>query len=410
MHLSRLRLTNFRNFSHLDLELPLGLTVLYGGNAQGKTGILEAIYLMCIGRSFRALNDHELMRWDAANEDTILSGAFQRGESRLQVIIGYKRPPAPGGPSQRRSIRREIRVNGSRRTTPQLVGLVNAVLFSADDIDLVYGPPSGRRRFMDIMISQADPLYFRSLQRYTRVVQQRNRLLKALQDHRANEDELEFWDQELVQHGSLIVQRRGQAMANLCVLAREQHFDLTESAEDLLLEYKPSISLRPAQDRPVPETSDLDDMARQFTAALAKSNARDKSTGTTGVGPHRDDVAISANGVDMTTYASRGQARTTALSMKLAEAEYLTAAKGERPLALLDDVLSELDWDRRRKTLEKAAYYQQVVMTTADRGVLSDFSGVQTAFYEVRAGAVRPESQPDRASGRASIRTDEVSG
>ncbi len=402
MHLSRLRLTNFRNFSHLDLELPLGLTVLYGGNAQGKTGILEAIYLMCIGRSFRALNDHELMRWDAQDEDTILSAAFQRGESRLQVIIGYKRPPAPAGPSQRRSIRREIRVNGSRRTTPQLVGLVNAVLFSADDIDLVYGPPSGRRRFMDIMISQADPLYFRSLQRYTRVVQQRNRLLKALQGHRANEEELEFWDQELVQHGSLIVQRRGQAMADLCVLAREQHLDLTESAEELLLEYKPSI--------PEPDSRDLEDMTRQFAAELAKSNARDKSTGTTGVGPHRDDVAISANGVDMTTYASRGQARTTALSMKLAEAEYLTAAKGERPLALLDDVLSELDWDRRRKTLEKAADYQQVVMTTADRGVLDDFSRVQTAFYEVRAGAVRPESQPDGASRGTFIRTDEVSG
>ncbi len=386
MHLSRLRLTNFRNFSHLDLELPLGLTVLYGGNAQGKTGILEAIYLMCIGRSFRALSDHELMRWDTQDEGTILSGAFQRGDSRLQVIIGYKRSPTPAGTSQRRSIRRDIRVNGSRRTTPQLVGLVNAVLFSANDIDLVYGPPSGRRRFMDIMISQADPLYFRSLQRYARVVQQRNKLLKALQDHRANEDELEFWDQELVQHGSLIVQRRDDAMADLSVLARERHFDLTELAEDLLLEYKPSV--------PPPESNDPEDMARQFTAALAKSNAKDRSTGATGVGPHRDDVAISANGVDMTTYASRGQARTAALSMKLAEAEYLTAAKGERPLALLDDVLSELDWDRRKKTLEKAADYQQVVLTTADRGVLDDFDGLNAAFYQVQAGTVKSENHP----------------
>ncbi len=402
MHLSRLRLTNFRNFSHLDLELPLGLTVLYGGNAQGKTGILEAIYLMCIGRSFRALSDHELMRWDAQDEGTILSGAFQRGDSRLQVIIGYKRSPTPGGASQRRSIRRDIRVNGSRRTTPQLVGLVNSVLFSANDIDLVYGPPSGRRRFMDIMISQADPLYFRSLQRYTRVVQQRNRLLKALQDHRANDDELEFWDQELVQYGTLIVQRRNQAMADLYVLAKERHLDLTESSEELLLEYKPNVTL--------PESRDDDDISRQFAAALAKSNARDRSTGATGVGPHRDDVAMTANGVDMITYASRGQARTAALSMKLAEAEFLTAAKGEKPLALLDDVLSELDWDRRRKTLEKAADYQQVVMTTADRGVLDDFSGVHATFYEVQAGTVRPKSQPDRASGGASIRTDEVSG
>ena len=386
MHLSRLRLTNFRNFSHLNLELPLGLTVLYGGNAQGKTGILEAIYLMCIGRSFRALSDHELMRWDTQDEGTILSGAFQRGDSRLQVIIGYKRSPTPAGTSQRRSIRRDIRVNGSRRTTPQLVGLVNAVLFSANDIDLVYGPPSGRRRFMDIMISQADPLYFRSLQRYTRVVQQRNKLLKALQDHRANEDELEFWDQELVQHGTLIVQRRNQAMADLYVLARERHFDLTELAEDLLLEYKPSV--------PPPESNDPEDMARQFTAALAKSNAKDRSTGATGVGPHRDDVAIYANGVDMTTYASRGQARTAALSMKLAEAEYLTAAKGERPLALLDDVLSELDWHRRKKTLEKAAGYQQVVLTTADRGVLDDFDGLNAAFYQVQAGTVKSENHP----------------
>ncbi len=400
MHLSRLRLTNFRNFSHLDLELPLGLTVLYGGNAQGKTGILEAIYLMCIGRSFRALNDSELMRWEAQDEGTILSGAFHTGDSRLQVIIGYKRSLAQAGSSQRRGVRREIRVNGSRRTTPQLVGLVNAVLFSANDIDLVYGPPSGRRRFMDIMISQADPLYFRSLQRYSRVVQQRNRLLKALQDHRAKEDELEFWDLELVQHGSLIVQRRGQAMGDLCVLARERHLDLTESAEDLLLEYRPSV--------PLPESRAVEDVSKQFSNALAKSNAKDRSTGATGVGPHRDDVAITANGVDMTTYASRGQARTAALSMKLAEAEYLTAAKGERPLALLDDVLSELDWDRRRKTLEKAADYQQVIMTTADRGVLDDFGEFGAAFYQVHGGTVKPEALPESASGRATIRTDEV--
>ena len=181
-YLSRLQLTNFRNLTHLDLGLSPGVTVYYGPNAQGKTTLLEAVYLLCIARSFRAENEREVISFKAANagEQALVDGTIEKIDQRLRVIIGYQ----PIQRSNREAetlgynVRKEIRVNRIKRTAGELVGQVNAVLFSADDIELIQGPPSGRRRFLDILLSQADPLYLKGLQRYQKVVQQRNQLLR----------------------------------------------------------------------------------------------------------------------------------------------------------------------------------------------------------------------------------------
>ncbi len=396
MRLSHLSLTNFRNFPQLELDLPPGVVIIYGRNAEGKTTLLEAMYLLAIARSSRAENDIQLVNWDAAAEgqDTIVSGTVDRQDERLRVHIGYHSvPPSPASSprSDRPRVRKEIRVSRVRRTASELLGLVNAVLFTADDIQLVNGPPSIRRRYLDILLSQTQPVYLRSLQRYQRVVQQRNRLLRALQEHRAEEKELAFWDQELVKVGATIVEARHHAMAALSTLCGERHRDLVDGGEDLAVEYRPNVPLETG-------SPTVEDVERALTSAVEGSTRKDMAVSSTTVGPHRDDFRMSLGSVDMGTYASRGQARTVALALRLAEAAYLDSARGEAPIILLDDVLSELDAPRRSRVLERVTRYEQVIVTMTEpptEGTMGEVwrpeaGSPVVSFFELESGAVVP--------------------
>ena len=396
MYLSHLSLKNFRNFTSLELDLAPGVLVFFGGNAQGKTSLLEAIYLLAIAKPFRAENEHEVMNWQASAEEewALVSGSIEKQNDRLRVYIGYQRVPSsepsarsvqanePPGREQRPSgVRRQIRVDRVKRTAAELIGLVNAVLFTAEDIELVQGPPSLRRRYLDILMSQVDTSYLKCLQRYQRVLQQRNRLLRWLHEGRAEESELAFWDEKLVSEGSWIVGRRNQAMATLSALCRERHAELTGAAEHLTVEYRPSI----------PQNGLFaagEDTQSHFMRALEASRSKEMGLGATVVGPHRDDFKLLVNNVDMGTYASRGQARTLALTLRLAEAGYLASIRGESPILLLDDVLSELDSFRRSRVLDKSAQYQQVIITTTDLEPVQRSSLSNVAYYSVEGGRV----------------------
>ena len=387
--LSRLTLTNFRNLVQLKLELPLGVVVFFGANAQGKTSLLEAVYLLAIARSFRAENEREMVNFQAAAQlgQALVGGTVENREGRLLVYVGYQCVPAPdaaqgGGDGLGYAVRKQIRVSRVRRTATELVGMVNAVLFSAGDIQLVPGPPSGRRRYLDILISQADPLYLRGLQRYQRVVQQRNQLLRMLPEGRANAEELEFWNDELVREGAAVTQRRREAMELLFSLCAQHHRELTEEGEELRMEYRPSVD--PADS--------LSDTESRFRQALSAFRQRELATSMTVVGPHRDDFKLLVNGMDMGTFASRGQARTLALTLRLAEVAYLAAVRGEGPIVLLDDVLSEMDAGRRRRVLEKVVQYQQVLITTTDLDLVRDFFGREATYFQVGGGGVSPLS------------------
>ncbi|MSQ06921.1 MAG: DNA replication and repair protein RecF [Dehalococcoidia bacterium] len=400
-YLSRLVLTNFRSLLQLDLALPAGVVVFFGDNAQGKTTLLEAAYLLAIGRSFRADAEREVLNFQAAagGESALVGGHIAKGgESdalHLQIYVGFRpvgaAPAAAAGPDaleqapQRPglnySVQKEVRVSRSRRTAAGLVGLLGAVLFSAEDIQLVQGPPSGRRRYLDILSSQADPMYLKSLQRYQRMVQQRNRLLRALREGRAQAPELEFWDQELVREGSLITWQRRQATIALSRLCDAEYRQLSGSAEELTLRYQPSM----------PPGEDLADTQRGFRQRLARLRPRELAAGATLLGPHRDDFLLLSKGVDLGVFASRGEARTLALALRLAEAAYLSAARGDEPVVLLDDVLSELDASRRRLVLQKVAGYQQALITTTDLApVAAAFQelGVRASYFRVAGGAV----------------------
>ena len=383
MPLTHLRLSTFRNLVEVDLEVPAGVSVYFGENAQGKTALVEAVYILAIARSFRAENERELVNFGAAKEGelALVEGTVEDSDDpsdRQRVIVGYHvhASDAASGPGYR--ISKEIRVNRMRRTAGALVGLVHAVLFSALDIELVQGPPSARRRFLDILLSQADPLYLKALQRYQQVLRQRNRLLRLRREGRAAPDEMEFWDGELVKEGSWLTWRRHEVMDVLAPACIRHHRDLSGTEEELEVRYRPNVPL----------ASGHDGMAANFRDALVAVASREHATAATSAGPHRDDFDIVVNGVDMGAFASRGQARTLALSLRLAEAETLSAARGTGPLLLLDDALSEMDASRRLRVLEKACRYPQVLITTTDPEQVSGFFGAGASYFHVADGQV----------------------
>ena len=388
-YLSRLSLTNYRNLVSMELDLPRGVVVFFGPNAQGKTTLLEAAYTMAIARSFRAENEREVVNFDAVSrgEMALVGGALESDGSQLQVYVGYQPTLSPSqgnganhsAPRPMWSVRKQIRVSRVRRTATELVGMVHAVLFGADDIDLVFGPPSVRRRFLDILLSQTDSSYVRSLQRYQKVVRQRNRLLKAVGEGRADYSELEFWTDQLVADGAGITWSRHQALASLGPLAVEKHRQLSGADGDLELCYRPSVSVTGAEA----------ELETRFRDELASVQARERATATTVVGPHRDDFDLLIEGVDMGTFASRGQARTLALTLKLAEAAYLADTRSEGPMVLLDDVLSEMDSLRRRRVLEQTAQYQQILITTTDLELVAGYFGDRASYFEVQGGSVK---------------------
>ena len=383
MHLARLNLVNFRAFRRLEIDLPAGPSLLVGANAQGKTTILEAVYLLAIAKSFRAENEREVVNWEAAStlEQAAVDGLVQKEEGRTRIIVGYQpHHRARGGTSDGapiHSVRKEVRVDGVRRTAAELVGLMNVVLFSAEDIRLVQGSPSVRRRYLDILISQSSPAYLRALQRYQKVLHQRNQLLKLIRDRRARGSEMAFWDEQLVETGSLIVQQRAQTMAVLAETARVTLQELTGGAEDLRLEYLPSVAPAAAEA-----------CSTAFLKGLEGSREREIRLGSTALGPHRDDFQLLVNNVDMGVYSSRGQARTLALTLRLAEAQYLTAYKGE-PLLLLDDILSELDERRRAQVLERVLVYVQSVITATDLEPFSDQYLSRASVFQLQDGKLK---------------------
>lgn len=391
MYLSHLSLTNFRNFLELELELPVGPVVFFGQNAQGKTSLLEAMYILAIGRSFRAENEHEVVNWPTtrANGNTLVGGTIQKQGATIKVYVGYQSVPPPDTQSNSPigRVRKQIRVSRVKRTAAELVGTVNAAIFTATDIELVQGPPSVRRRYLDILMSQVDPPYLRSLQRYQRVLQQRNRLLRLLQESRAREDELGFWNEELVKEGSWIVRSRHETIERLAILSLDGHKELTGAGEELAVEYRPGVP-------GCSKAADVEEISLAFREALAASRERELGQGSSVVGPHRDDFKLFVNDVDMGTYASRGQARTVALTLRLAEAAYLASNRDERPIVLLDDVLSELDHVRRERVLEKAVQYHQTIITTTDLGPLQSKWLADAAFYHVESGSVTKVPPP----------------
>ena len=425
MQVTNLRLKNFRNYADLTLALSSGINIFLGANAQGKTNILEAICYASLGRSHRTHQDSDLIRF--SEPAGILQLAFSRRDVPNRIDIEL---PRKG--------RRKLLLNGQSIRPKDLVGSLNTVLFSPEDLFLIKGAPAGRRHFLDSEISQASPAYYHELLTYNRLLQQRNTLLKRIREHHAASALLAPWDPQLAASAAKITKKRQEAVKKLHMLANLMQRKISNSKENLSLTYEihglennesQSLLSDERHDRNgtvfesqrgfirnplsrsvdsveaplAPATKETSIPAQtppsnQVTSPLEswynkKLEARrdlDILRGVTSIGPHRDDLAMAVNGIDLRAYGSQGQQRTGALALKLAELEFLRSETGEYPILLLDDVMSELDASRREALL---AFLQrehiQTVITATDAAYFprEDFGTV----YHVENGDVMEE-------------------
>ena len=376
MHLDRLTLTNVRTFRDLDMALEPGCYVISGPNASGKSNLLEAITLLATARSSRARADVELISRQALRDDP-LPGARLAGEVTtaaqpvsVELAVTAREPAGAGG--RPLATGRRFRVNGIARRASDLIGQLRVVPFSADDLQIISGSPTQRRRYLDITISQLDVRYVRALQRYQRVLTQRNGLLRRLQERRGRgADELEFWDTELAAAGGVILAGRASALDALAVGAAERWNQLAPSSPPLELRYEPRL---PPEQASGLASGDARSAAQDATGAaqqalretLTARRGDDIAAGMTRSGPHRDDVRFLIGGEDAGAFASRGEQRTLALALRLAEVTLSHERTGDPPLLLLDDILSELDAARRERVVHAAYGVDQVVITTPD--------------------------------------------
>jgi DNA replication and repair protein RecF len=373
MHLQHLSLANFRNYARLELDLPSGVSLLIGDNGQGKSNLLEAIYYLATTRSYRAGSDRELINWLADREPlpyARLVATVRRRDSNVQLELTLLGQPEKPGEEQRSdeerlavqvslfqpptsSLQKRIKVNGVPRRAIDAIGQVNVVMFGPQDLDLVSGAPALRRRYLDATLCQTDHRYARALLKYNRVISQRNSLLRRIAEHEAQPDELAYWDDEMAAQGAYIILARQEALVQLDTMAREINGQLTDGREHLRIVYRCTLDTG-------------GDIAAAFRVALEQKRQRDIAAGMSLIGPHRDDLAFLADGVDMRVYGSRGQQRTVALSLKFAEARYMCGIAGEEPILLLDDIMSELDSHRRIWVLQSIDGGGQVIITATE--------------------------------------------
>ena len=394
MRLKRLTLVNFRNYSRLEMTFPQPLTVLQGENAQGKSNLLEAIYLLATSRSPRTGADRELLNWLAENDiqpyariDAEVERADRTERIEITILKG-------NGTSNGPSVRKQIRINGVNRRALDLLGHLNVVLFMPQDVDLVAGSPSGRRRYLDITLCQISPKYCRALSEYNRVIVQRSHLLRRFRERAGDPEQLRYWDESLTDRGAEIMAWRKRAIQILEQLAAVIHRDLAGGKEALRLRYQPSLTLAESEQPSLGmyfevAPDEVEAIRSQFRARLPQIRRLEILQGACLAGPHRDDLRFMVNGWDLQTFGSRGQQRTTALSLKLAELQMMQQVTGEHPVLLLDDVLSELDAPRRQYLLKAVGGAEQAVITTTDFHLFPAAFLESVARMEVKDGIIR---------------------
>ncbi|MFM2031457.1 MAG: hypothetical protein RLZZ297_222 [Chloroflexota bacterium] len=365
MHISRLVLRDFRAYHRLDLALSPGVTLLYGPNAAGKTTVLEAVTVLALSKSARTNTDRELIAWDAAHNDLTpatarVSGVVERSDRTTQLdVIVQARGDAVVAGSSGGTATKVLRVDGRPVRASDLIGFVRMVFFAPTDLELLTGAPAERRRWLDAMLSQLDSAYLRALNHYQKVMTQRNGLLRQWRDRgvpRQFRSELAFWDAQLAETGAVIMTQRRAALADLSTHAAAHYATISASTRRLHATYAPSMQA---------EWHTSSDAQQALLAALQQSHTDDIARQQTSVGPHRDDIFVHDEGVDLGAYGSRGQQRSSVLALKLAEVAVMHARSGERPVLLLDDVLSELDAVRRTHVTELVAQPGQQSILTA---------------------------------------------
>jgi DNA replication and repair protein RecF len=397
MYLKHLSLTNFRSLTRLDVELPRRVVLLVGSNAQGKTSVLEAIYFLAAFTSLQTHVDRQIVNFHEAKNPlavTRLVADYQRGKIKQHVEARLILEPS-GVNGQR--LRKEILQNGVKKQVSDVIGNFNAVIFVPQMSQIIEGGPDERRRYLNLALAQTVPNYARILSDYHQALTQRNALLKTLSERGGSSDQLQVWDEALVRLGAQIILYRIQAVQEIERFASRIHHELTRGAEVLRLAYepaydplpKPDMQLGLKLDTPIDRSNlKLDEIQSGFLARLKNIRNEEMARGVTTIGPHRDDLRFIINKADVSDYGSRGQMRTTLLALKLAEVEWMQERTGEWPVILLDEVMAELDGNRRADLLKYVGKSEQVLFTTTDVNLFTPEFVEQAEIWDVSGGVV----------------------
>lgn len=362
MILKSVELANYRNYKHLDIAFDKGTNILYGDNAQGKTNILEAAYISGTSKSHRGTKDKDIIHFD--EEEAHIKTLVEKQEKNYQIDIHLKKNKTKGIAINKVPIKK----------SSDLFGILNIVLFSPEDLNIIKNGPSERRRFIDAELCQLDKIYLSDLTNYNKVLNQRNKLLKDIYFNPSLKETLPIWDEQLIMYGRKVIERRSRFIGDLNEIVYDIHKNISGGKEELVLQYEPNI----------------EDIF--FEDELIRAKEKDLKLAQTSVGPHRDDLKLSIGNIDVRKFGSQGQQRTCALSLKLSEIKLVEKTIKDKPVLLLDDVLSELDQNRQNFLLQTINDTQTIITCTG----LDDF--VKNRFhlnrvYEVKNGTVSLHSE-----------------
>ena len=357
MIIKSIELSNFRNYEHLDISFDEGTTILYGDNAQGKTNILEAAYVSGTTKSHKGSRDKEMIRFDET--ESHIKTIVQKNDRDYQIDIHLKKNKAKGIAINKVPIKKAA----------DLFGILNIIFFSPEDLNIIKNGPAERRHFIDAELCQLDKIYLSDLTNYNKALNQRNKLLKDLYYHPNLKETLPVWDMQLIRYGRKIIERRRRFIQELNEIVSDIHQKISGGKEEMILNYEP----------------DIEDIF--FEDELIRAKERDLKYAQTSVGPHRDDLKITVNSIDVRKYGSQGQQRSCALSLKLSEIKLVEQTIHDQPVLLLDDVLSELDQNRQNYLLQAIDETQTIITCTGlDEFVKNRFT--LNKVYEVKNGSI----------------------
>ena len=356
MWINKIKINNFRNYKNEEINLAQNINIFYGENAQGKTNIIESIFLCSMGKSFRASKDKEMINLDSENASVEIEYQKKDRDGKVKINLFNKK---------------SVFVNGIKlKKLSELLGNINVVIFTPDDINILKGVPQNRRRFLDIMISQLKPNYMHNLTLYLKTLEQRNNYLRQIRDERKDESLLEIWDEKLAEYAFIIYKYRKDFIDKINKKIKNIHSEITDNKEDIEIEY-------------ITDCIDKEN----FKKILQSRRKLDIIKGFTTKGVHRDDFNIYINGKELSIYGSQGQHRTAILSLKISELNIIYDEIGEYPILLLDDFMSELDEKRRKHLLERIDNIQ-VIITCTDKIKLEN---KKVLIYNVKDGKIYRE-------------------
>jgi DNA replication and repair protein RecF len=401
MQLTHLSLTNFRNFTRLDMEVPGGMLMLVGDNAQGKTSLLEAIYFLATLTSFHTSSDKQLINFIEARQNLAVGrivADFSRGGENHHIEVRIIQEP--NGQNGNTHLRKEVLFDGVKRKSGEVIGQFNAVLFLPQMMGVIEGGPEERRRYLNLALAQVISHYQGALAEYTKALVQRNALLKQLFERRGDNSQLDYWDDQIATYGAQLIHTRIRAVQELEKLAARTHRELTHANEVLRLSYQPAYDPLPQSPGQIalPLEAAVDragftqeQIRKGFLECLQRLRLEEIVRGVTTIGPHRDEIRFLANGIDLGTYGSRGQARSAILALKIAEVAWMHDKSGHWPILLLDEVLAELDTQRRFDLLARLGQAEQVLLSTTDLDLFTPEFVQKATVWRVAGGRLEKD-------------------